>query len=285
MKKLIYSFSFLLILMSCSEENQADELEFVTIPEGIFFFGSELGAEHEGPNVLCRVSEFHLSTTEVSNEQFEVFVHETGYMTDAEKNGGFVFDGKWKIDPTANWRMPKGEKVNYEKWKDLPVVQVSYNDALAYCEWANCRLPSEIEWEYAAHRGKPDPMDANILRPMRNIPHLEKVNKQAKDQLGIYHQLGNVWEWCADVYNSEIHDKLSLISTTEPSHSYRNDMYEGRSYDPQKSNVSDTLRVIKGGSFLCQPGHCEGYQPEARQSAEQSEAYFHIGFRVVKKTN
>ena len=277
MRKLIYSFSFLLILMSCSEENQADELQFVTIPIGTFFFGSEFGAEHEGPNILCRVNEFQLSTTEISNEQFEVFVNETGYITDAEKNGGFVFDGKWRITPEANWRKPKGEKVNYDRWKDLPVVQVSYTDALAYCEWANCRLPSEIEWEYAAHLGKLELMDANILRPMRNIPHLEKVDGQAKDQLGIYHQLGNVWEWCADVYNSEIHDKLSLHSTTEPF-----DAYIGRSYDPEKTNPSDTLRVIKGGSFLCQPGHCEGYRPEARQSAEQSEAYFHIGFRVAK---
>ncbi|MFK7786362.1 MAG: SUMF1/EgtB/PvdO family nonheme iron enzyme, partial [Crocinitomicaceae bacterium] len=66
-------------------------------------------------------------------------------------------------------------------------------------------------------------------------------------------------------------------STTEPF-----DAFQGRSYDPEKMDASDTLRVIIGGSFLCQKGHCEGYRPEARQSSEQSEAYFHIGFRVVQ---
>ena len=278
MKQLIYFFSYLLILSSCSDNNQPAENEFVTIPTGEFFFGTEFGAEHEGPNILCTVNEFLLSTTEVSNEQFEAFVNETGYITDAERKGGFVYDGKWKLLPEANWRMPKGEKVNDAVWKNLPVVQVSYNDALAYCAWANCRLPSEIEWEYAAHLGSLDISETNILLPTRNVPHLEKVNKQAKDQMGIYHQLGNVWEWCADVYNSEIHDKLALRSTTDPF-----EVYEGRSYDPQKNTISDTLRVIKGGSFLCQPGHCEGYRPEARQSAEQSEAFFHLGFRVVQE--
>lgn len=277
MKKLIFSFFILLILTGCSEEKRTALNEFVKIPKGGFFFGSESGVEHEGPAVSCNVKAFQLSTAEVSNAQFEVFVNETGYITDAEKHGGFVYDGKWKLITEANWRMPKGEKVNYDHWKDLPVVQVSYSDAIAYCKWADCRLPSEIEWEYAAYLGQLNAADANILRLGRNIPRLDEVNLSAKDKLGIHHQLGNAWEWCADVYNSEIHDKLSLLSTIEPF-----DSYQGRSYDPEKLNASDTLRVIKGGSFLCQAGHCEGYRPEARQSAEQHEAYYHIGFRVAK---
>ncbi len=77
-------------------------------------------------------------------------------------------------------------------------------------------------------------------------------------------------------YNYEIYDRIFLLG------SLTNEAFTGRSYDPEKLDANDTLRVIKGGSFLCQKGHCSGYRPEARQSAEQSEAYFHIGFRVAK---
>lgn len=277
MKILSYVFSLLLILTSCSEESATPELEFTRIPAGSFNFGTDNGKESEGPSVRCHASEFHLSTTEVSNEQFEAFVNETGYVTHAEKSGGFVFDGSWQLVSKANWRTPKGRVVNYNEWKNLPVVQVSYSDALAYCKWAECRLPTEIEWEHAANLGQLDLMKANFIRPGRNLPHIEKTNERVKDQLGIYHQLGNVWEWCADVYNSEVHDKM------DGGFIYLNGKggFQGRSYDPEKMNT-DTLRVIKGGSFLCQKGHCEGYRPEARQSAEQHEAYFHIGFRVAR---
>ncbi|MCR9172476.1 MAG: formylglycine-generating enzyme family protein [bacterium] len=277
MIRFLYASLIVFLFTQCSEEQKPIEMEFVTIPEGRFFFGSEVGAEHEKPIVPCKVLSFQLSTTEVSNAQFEAFVKETGYVTDGEKRGGFVYTNQWEILPEANWRKPKGKKIPYQKWKDLPVVQVSYRDALAYCDWAGYRLPTEIEWEYAAKMGKLNPANANIMQANKKNVGAAAVKSNTKDQMGIHHQLGNVWEWCADVYNSEIHDKLSLHSTTEPF-----DVYEGRSYDPLKRDVSDTLRVIKGGSFLCQAGHCEGYRPEARQSAEQSEAYFHIGFRVVK---
>lgn len=280
MRKWIGLFLLTLFLIQCSDENQVGQLEFVKIPEGILFFGLDSGSDHEGPAVPCRVRSFQLSTTEVSNEQFELFVKKTGYKTDAEKHGGFVYTNHWEILPEANWRKPTGETIPYEKWKNLPVVQVSYRDALAYCAWAGCRLPSEIEWEYAAKLGQFDLKRANITRPGDISIGTKMVKSIRKDKLGIYHQLGNVWEWCADVYNSEIHDKLALHSTTDPF-----EVFTGRSYDPLKNDVSDTLRVIKGGSFLCQAGHCEGYRPEARQSAEQSEAYFHVGFRVVKASH
>lgn len=277
MKNLLPGVVLLLLLTSCSEGLSIRKQQLILIPSGQFFFGSEQGAENETPAISCKVNEFQLSKTEVSNELFEVFVHKTGYVTDAEKHGGFIYDGEWKLIETANWRMPEGKAVNRDQWKVLPVVQVSYNDAVAYCEWADCRLPTEIEWEYAAKLGKSNEVNMNITTAESTSPRPVDVHSYEDNELGILHQSGNVWEWCADVYNSEIHDKRALISTTEPF-----DVYLGRSFDPEKMDTADTLRVIKGGSFLCQAVHCAGYRPEARQSAEQSAAYFHIGFRVVK---
>lgn len=274
------SFCFLLLigfLSSCSETELSDELRFVDVPSGINFFGREGGKDNESPAVMCNVNEFQLSETEISNRQFEKFVDETGYVTDAEKNGGFIFDQGWKHVQKANWRFPLGRKMEREDWIDLPVVQVSYRDALAFCKWVNCRLPTELEWEYASKRGNATSGRLNIDTGEHEVPQTMSVKSLKKNELGIYHQAGNVWEWCLDSYNSEIHDKLALISTTEPF-----EAFTGKSFDPENMDATDTLRVIKGGSFLCQQGHCMGYRPYARQSAEQSVAYFHIGFRVAK---
>ena len=278
MRNFIYTVLLFSMLVSCTGALTYQNKQPVLIPAGQFFFGSEDGQENESPAVPCSVNEFKLAATEVSNQLFEFFVNKTGYVTDAEKNGGFVYeDGEWNLIENANWRTPEGKPVDPEQWLVLPVVQISYNDALAYCTWADCRLPTEIEWEYAAKLGKSDSTQMNITTADATHPRPVDILSFEANELGIHHQSGNVWELCADVYNSEIHYKRALMSTTEPF-----DAYKGRSYDPDKMDATDTLRVIKGGSFLCQTGHCAGYRPEARQSVEQSAAYFHIGFRVVK---
>jgi formylglycine-generating enzyme required for sulfatase activity len=274
MTKIVGFLLFICVISACSSSEV--ELKFVTIPSGAFDFGSINELENEVPTFHAFVDSFQLSETEISNRQFERFVEETGYITHAEKNGGMVYDGEWKLIKSANWLMPQGRKVDREKWIDLPVVQVSYADAIAYCAWAGYRLPSEIEWEYAAKMGKSNSKKMNVTSAQSLNVKSMNVQSLEPNELGIYHQSGNVWEWCADVYNHEIYDKLLLMGNL------KNRAFEGRSYDPNKLDAKDTLRVIKGGSFLCQKGYCEGYRPDARQSAEQHEAYFHIGFRVAK---
>lgn len=79
----------------------------------------------------------------VSYEEFETFVNATRYVTDSEKYGwSFVQKDVYNFEVVegATWRKPNGK--NTPSSKQLPVTQVSYNDAIAYCEWSDSRLPS-----------------------------------------------------------------------------------------------------------------------------------------------
>jgi len=118
--------------------------------------------------------------TPVSYSQFELFVNQTGYITDAEKYGWSIVQTdvyNFKKVRNANWRIPDG--VNEPSSKELPVTQVSYNDALAYCKWAKKRLPTYEEyWGLIKN-------DTRVIVSDNKFPisNLNEVNI-----------LGNVWD-------------------------------------------------------------------------------------------
>lgn len=125
----------------------------------------------------------------VTYKQFNEFVKKTGYVTDAEKFGWSVVQKDVfnfsKIDG-ANWRKPDGQ--NRPKTEDLPVTQVSYNDAMAYCEWSGTELPSYDQyWELIANDDRKiitnnnEPIsevdNVNVLGNVWEITHTEKGNE------------------------------------------------------------------------------------------------------------
>ena len=256
----------------------ADLGSFVDIPGGGFIKGADPQYPEEGPPKKIFVSPFRLQAHEVTNNQFAEFVTATGYVTEAERNGGSAQFMKsatpedllswWKLDPGATWRTPQGAGSSLEGLALHPVVHVTLNDARAYAQWAGARIPTEVEWEYAASLGLFDPDDpySGVIgpdgAPRANIwTGLFPVADTGRDgfagtapvgcfppgRTGAYDMIGNVWEW-----------------TDTP-------------FSPAAPRFT-----IKGGSYLCSENYCRRYRAVARESLDVDFSTAHIGFRIVQ---
>ena len=133
-----------------------DAMTIVYVPAGEFLLGSadsDLDArEDEKPQQSIYLDAFWVDRTEVSVAQFQDFVNQTGYVTEAEaeqNGGGIVYAPDPVGERSASWKLPQGGGAAPATERQ-PVVQVSRNDARAYCEWAGRRLPTEAEWDKAA---------------------------------------------------------------------------------------------------------------------------------------
>lgn len=113
-----------------------------------------VGDAEAGPDETFReveVAPFRLMRHEVTNRQFAAFVEASGHLTDPERAGsGWVWPGRWERVAGAEWRHPFGPESTIEGRGDHPVVQVSADDAAAFCRFHGWRLPSEAEWMLAA---------------------------------------------------------------------------------------------------------------------------------------
>ncbi len=270
------------------------------------------------------VDAFWMDATEVTNAQFREFVLATGYVTIAERTptkeefpdappenlvaGSTVFTPAaervplddhyrwWSYVHGANWRHPVGPESDLRGREKHPVVQVAYDDAVAYAEWAKKRLPTEAEWEFAARGGVAGNVYAwgNDLLPsgkwMANTYQGEfPVRDTAEDGFvgvgpvaqfspnayGLYDLAGNVWEWCSDWYRPDAYVQIAAAGGVA-----RNPRGPDVPFDPLEP--AEKKRVHRGGSFLCTDEYCTRYMIGTRGRGESSTAANHLGFRCVK---
>ena len=303
----------------------------VWIPPGEFEMGSDDGFPDEQPIHRVILSGFWLDESEVTNRQFQEFVAATGYQTVAERTPrredfvgqvpdvneipeenlvagsicynpnfdrqSFRKDGPlwpyqvWQYVKGASWRHPGGPDTSIADRLDHPVVHVSYEDAQAYAKWAQKRLPTEAEWEYAARGGltrQPYPWGGELCPSgewrsniwQGNFPD-ENTNADGflttcavkhypPNGYGLFGMSGNVWEWCADFYRPDYYARSPRHDPPGPLDSQ----------DPNEPGV--IKRVQRGGSFMCSDNYCTGYRVSARMKGEPSSGTFHCGFRCAR---
>ncbi|WP_432251497.1 formylglycine-generating enzyme family protein [Streptomyces sp. HNM1019] len=264
--------------------------ERVELPGATFRMGGEDADANpddgEGPVRAVRVESFAIDAYAVTNDRFAAFVGATGYRTEAEQYGwSYVFatflpGPLRKISPRppqtpwwcgvrgASWYHPEGPGSHVDGRGDHPVVHITWHDALAFCQWAGGRLPTEKEWEYAARGGldqarypwdndlTPDGQHrCNIWQgtfPARNTQEggyagTAPVHAYDPNGFGLYNAAGNAWEWSADPWRPDDEDR----------------------------------RTMRGGSYLCHDSYCNRYRVAARTSNTVDSSSGNIGFRVA----
>jgi formylglycine-generating enzyme required for sulfatase activity len=294
----------------------------VWIPGGRFMMGSEgpHAQSVERPVHPVVVDGFFMDRDVVTNAEFAAFVKATGYVTIAERApdvaallaqlppgtppppkdrlvpGSLVFAPTagavdlrdwsrwWRWAGGADWRHPDGPGSSIEGKESHPVVQVAWDDAVAFAKWAGRRLPTEAEWEFAARGGEEQreyawgdaPFDP--AHPQAHIyegafpthaASTRPVGSYPPNACGLRDMSGNVWQWTSDWFHPD---------------TYRADRARGVVRNPGGPPVGiepGPTRVMRGGSFLCSDSYCRGYRVSARGSGAPDTGGPHIGFRTV----
>ncbi len=303
----------------------------VWIPGGEFSMGAldddNQARGDERPAHRVKVSGFWMDATEVTNKEFAEFVSSTNYITTAEKkpdwnelkkqlppntpqphdsllvaasmvftpvpvNNLFDWSQWWRWVPGADWKHPQGTGTSLVGKENHPVVQVSWDDAQAYLQWAGKRFPTEAEWEFAARGGLKNRLypwgDQNNITICGNTwqGKFPQHNSQADGFLntapvksflpnafGLYDMAGNVWEWTSDWYNVNYYAECQtkgLMIDPKGAQIY---------FDPRQPNMPQ--RVQRGGSFLCNESYCSSYRSSARMHSSPDTGQDHVGFRGV----
>jgi formylglycine-generating enzyme required for sulfatase activity len=274
-------------------------IDLLPIPTGRFLMGSpgtEVGRfDDEQQHEVELTQSFCLASHLVTLGQFRRFVEASGYRTEAERDGrgGWGFNRRTRrldgTKPRYTWREP-----GFEQTEQHPVVNVTWNDALQFCQWLSGKeqrhysLPTEAQWEYVCRAGTRtrywfgddeaglqevgNVADETLAEALAAEEHRHRVFAPWRDghaftspvgsfranPWGLYDMHGNVWQWCRDAYEPHL---LGVLK------------------DPCPSSVApDASRVVRGGSWYARPSHaraaCRGRFPSSyRHNA--------VGFRIA----
>ncbi len=298
----------------------------IHLPGGTFLMGTDyekgFPEDGEGPVREIALRPFWIDATTVTNTQFAAFIQDTGYETEAQRFGwSFVFHLHlsrkfadslrkestvpqtpwWLAVPGAKWDRPFGERSSIRSIMDHPVVQVSWNDAVAYAQWAGKRLPTEAEWEYASRGGREQTLYpwGDVLEPrgqhrcniwQGNFPTdntaddgyvgTAPVTAYTPNGFGLHNTSGNVWEWTNDWFSPTWHLDENPATRDNPIGPMPDASNPKSSTQNQQFQL--THKVQKGGSYLCHHSYCNRYRLGARTGNTPDSATTNNGFRCVR---
>ena len=252
----------LLVIFGCGEEKEIvreeDGAKMVLIPAGEFSMGDHHGdvswiRERATPVHKVYLDAYYIDVYEVTNAQYAKFLNEYGKNEDAKGHKLFdIGDSDFLIEKVGNTYKPKSGYENH------PVIEVSWYGAAAYAQFYGKRLPTESEWEKAARGGlvgKKYPWGDTIDQTKANydsdnsrgwttvemLKYLKPVGSFPVNNYGLHDMAGNVWEWCADEYDSGYYSNSPKDNPRGPGTviTFRND---------DLTNVA-TRRVFRGGCW------------------------------------
>ncbi len=272
----------------------------VLIPAGTFLMGSpESEADRWDDETQHQVTiskGFWMNQYEVTVGEFRRFVNETGYQTEAEtSNGGYVtIEDEWEEKADANWKNPY-----FSQGDDHPVVLVSWNDALAYCNWLSkeeglipayringnevtwnreangYRLPTEAEWEYACRAGTTTPFSTG-----------NNITTNQANYNGNYPYNGNVkgeYRWQTTAAGSFAANLWGLYdmhgNVWEWCWDWFEEEYSSENQTDPEGVTSGTRRVIRGGGWF---NIGDDMRSASRNSDTPVIRGSHLGFRLVR---
>jgi formylglycine-generating enzyme required for sulfatase activity len=215
-----------------------DGKEMILIPGGEFIMGCDEGSAKHGPEHTATAESFYLDRYPVSNVDYKRFVDETEHPVP-------YYSVSWC--PTEGYNWDPETRTFPEGKGEHPVVLVTWQDALAYAQWAGKRLPTEAEWELAA-RGfegrtwpwgdKAGPGRCNTSEAgLGTTAPVHKFMPAGDSPEGVADMIGNVWEWTATLFRP-----------------YPYDASDGR-----ERRTGNGWRVLRGGSFVNDLYQARGY--------------------------
>lgn len=239
----------------------------------------------ESPSHTVSLDDFWIGRTEVTLAQFQRFVQDADYKTDAEKQGfSMMWKGGWLLRPGYTWRQIASTLDHRH-----PVANVSWNDAKAMAKWLSIkhrrffRLPTETEWEYACRAGTGSTrfwgdssakacQYANLADVSSSTRFSTMAGHDCDDGyiasspvgaflpngFGLYDMLGNVWEWCEDWYGEDYYKSSPKQSPPGP--------------------LTGKYRIMRGGFWLSKPGDARSANRSREVPHGRSDTY---GFRLV----
>ena len=294
------------------------KMKLVLVPAGEFMMGnaesddnlnkafpsaSKETFDEERPRHKVRITkDYYLGVSNVTLQQFRAFINDTNYKTEAEKDdrGGWGYDASDKDDPFEQSPDYTWRSWGFDQGDEHPVVNVTYNNAVAFCQWLSkkegktYRLPTEAEFEYACRAGTTtryscgdDPLKlvkvANVLdeslldkiggrfkednakaalKANDGFPFTAPICHYAANPFGLYDMQGNAATWCSDWYSDDCYQDAPTVSE-----------------DPKGSSTGDQ-RVIRGGGWNSDPIDCRSASRDADVPTYRS---YDLGFRVVRE--